>query len=362
MPRVFTNTPASQTRDTPMNDRAVKPAVHHSIPHYAQMEKKRTLNALEAGQISATLYFFRKAGVKCTCNDKTPLLTSEGQLTQPSITQMLFTGATASKPKFTTDDLDLDNNLQIDLDDPNDDIDMELRPLLVGYDANACGCCYGSGYIGGFDIARHFFTSLATPSYIVAKNKMVIDSSTSPHSFVPDDDTAYVQFRLVIPQGSTFVTFRLMDNTDVIAYPDYEVQYQNGNSNWVSTIDLSPLNIGQPVDIRIMTDKTFTHFELLFSLNQAPIYIDFPQLQSSDLEKNLQGDVLETEMYLGPDAVGITKYSVLYDHKYKRLWELHMMTPHLSGTDRRETVFIDATARLIQPQELKALVLRGPQP
>ena len=362
MPRVFVNTPASQTRDTPMNDRAVEPAVHHSIPHYAKMEMKRTLNALKTGQISATLYLFRKAGLRCTCDDKTPLLTTEGQLTQPSIMQTLFTGETASKPKFTTNDLDMNNNIEYDLDDPNDEVDLALNPLIVGYDANACGCCYGSGYVGGFNISRHFFASLAVPSYVVSLGNVVIDSSTSPHSFAPQSSTSYVQFRLTIPKNSKFITFRLMNNTDVVPYTQYEVQYESSTNNWVSTKDLTPLNIGQPVDIRIVGNKVFTHFEILFSLNEAPIYVDFPQLQASDLEKNLQGDSLETEMNLGPDAIGFTKYSLIYDHKYNRLWQCSAFTPHLSGIDRRELVFLDAQVRLVQPQELNATVMRGPYP
>lgn len=357
MPRQLINTRRTLTHDSPMNDRAVKPAVD-SILHYAQMEKKRTLNALEAGQIQGILYNFKEAGLKCTCTTKTTVLSESGDLEAPNIYDYLLTGSTTTKPNFVADDMNLATDSGIDLDDPNDCIDTLTLSGNVGYDANSCACCYGSGYIGGFTISRHFYHTFAVPTKHVLSG-VTIDTSVSPHAFAPEDEQSYVEFSLTVPKDSKFLTFRLMDNDTVVPYANYTVLYQAENLSWVPATDLSALAVGRPVLIRVQTEYVFTHFDVLFRTSDRPIFIDFPQLRGGDLERHLQGTFLETEMNLGPDAVGLTKYSVIYDFKYRRFWQVANLTSHLSGEDRNQVVFLDAEVRLVQDHEILAVVPIG---
>lgn len=348
------------------NTRAVNPTVQ-SIPFYGELQKKKVLNTLEAGQHTAVFFLYRRGGVPCTCSGSNSLLDSNGDMSDSTLAAItsdkfdpidkLVPESKGNVRQFVVSDLDMDEFLDDEDDDfePSEEIDTsdffdDIDANFLEYGAVSCACCYSSGYVGGFDLHNGFRLVVATPSSKGLQGYEISNSSSPYHFHCTSDQDGYVTFEETVPNGCQYAKHRLMNNKHLVPFAEYVVEV-NLNGVWTEVSTLQTLAIGKPIQFRVKSNVDFTHLEINYLFSRKLVYIDMPQFLPSDFSKQLMGeDSKETQINVGADVPLLPKWSILYDSKYKRKWQVREITPVM---DIHHTITsYEITVRMIHEQEI----------
>lgn len=385
MPRYRkTLAPRTRARNSPIVESASKARVF-----FSSRSRHETDNAIKASGITARVYLSKRAGVKCTCFGKeTTVLDLDGNLPD-AVLEGLFspdTAPIAPKPEPTKDETydDLDGNNTFSMvDDTPEVISIDsdgvatTEPVTVNADgfsvdqddfieyleddmgftsesANRCGVCFGIGWVGGYSLFRGNRQVLAVGTENSMTGSTYINKDVSPHKFSAEGlDEVTVAFQMTVPYGAKIISYKLVNNTDIIPEEDYSAFVVDRVENPVMTMDT--LATGRPILLRIKSNEEFTHLELSYNTQGVNIPVDIEQLSTGAFSKSFSDSDVEGTMHIHSDVQQLTKHSILKDSKYGRMWYVKNVTPHQQNTTS-EVITWSADVRLIQPHEIFALL------
>lgn len=266
-------------------------------------------------------------------------------------------------------DADVDDILSMadNFEDP-DDAARQKQPSLArlyGGEKTPCGICFGSGFVGGYQL--HAGTRIvldASQSYPTELVDCEVSRTTAPYSFVIErSGTKFVQWTVPLPTYFHSVLGVAVRN-NVAPAVGFIIEAHTGNGTWMPLTPqyLNALN-GTPttltVRVRPVTSDapgtsqfTFTHVELMVQI-ASPLMINMPTFASTlDYE---QFDVLQTLSGVEfPASIPLLdREAVLVDKKYNQAWSVVEVESRRTG--KNQTFNNVVSLRLIQQYETKFL-------
>jgi len=256
------------------------------------------------------------------------------------------TNPLAPKRQRPNEDYDLDDEFGAD------DMEEDLANDVLGAGSTACGVCFGIGYVGGYNVL-YGQRIIADATYgDLRPDRVEINRSTSPNSFIILDASGTLDFNLNIPTAATrFASIRLFNNQDEI-YSPHSITVQV-NSAWVipSGRNISLIADGRYRLWRITGNSLlqFTHLEIEVHYTED-LYIDFPRFTENFDPKELTS-IAATIIAVPPVTANLPARSVIRDGLYDRLWRINDLQ---NFSDSLGNVHgYDCNASLIQENDLE---------
>lgn len=325
----------NHTSMTPLNERLRRTRVDKQHEFYAGVERRYMENTLAASGIKGTVYLYLKQGIRCTCSQQSSLLNANGELETTSV-ERVIQGVYGPTTRVAFDANDLDFNEEVD----NPDFPQDVEPTefdlvdLTGFDTARCACCFGSGYVGGFELTNGFRLVLDTQAEHDTDHTLI--TSENPNAFSGGTYCDWPCELSAFP-GQRLAGIRLWNKDVLISESDYSYTLPA---------------FGIPGTFHVETNQTFTHAEIQLSF--GPLDIDITQVDSV-LYPELNGTNGTPQVYLPPN-VPITKFSVIRDWKYGRAWQVTNVQMHYNNHGK--AVFWQCDCRLVQQHELLNLLLK----
>lgn len=386
------------------------------IEHLVSSVNRKHQEALATDGVSGWLFTKVRAGLPCTCQTRelveTPISLSEdsatvtqvsssmGSVNAPHIRSFRISDyhetAGNSSIKITREGTDLksiherrmakpDNFRDEDMvpveqdnaiddilamadgfTDPDDDArQKQIMPRLYGGEKTRCGICFGSGFVGGYQLHGGQRIVLdASQTYETSLENCEVDATTSPSSFVIErTGNKWVEWQLAVPTYfEKVLAINVYDNVEPAVGRIIEAHTGNGVWTELSTSFLESLRgIATILHVRVRpvtsaptftNQLRFTHVELLYQLT-ATLKVDLPSLPKSvDFE---QFDVLQTlsGVEFPASIPNLDREAVFVEDKYRQAWAVtEIEQKQTSGYQIFNNV---VSLRLIQQYETKYL-------
>ncbi len=360
------------------NTKAVPVAIDR-IKTVAPIVQERYHNAFQVNGFPCVVYNKMYTGVKCSCtlgresSPVLPLLDDKGNAAPDHIQSMLMDSgfgiedygirpnqeragkvftvdSNNTKKKSFQPDVDLGNPLSTEVEADLNSSFLELEPDRAT--TGKCGICFGTGFVGGFNVhngMRLVFSSVSEHNAF----GYTVDQMVTPHSFSQNDPSGYVDFRVTLPFGATRLdALNFWNNQTLLS----GVTAQIGQT----TTGLVPLDkasllahcIGTPVVIRISGCAQFTHVEIQFNLTGETTYLEYPHFtKTGDL--NVLDAVGNVQILVSPKVYNVQPWDIivdLHDRSSPRYWRV---LDNTDFKDRNANVHgWEVNARLVQPYEI----------
>lgn len=374
-------------RVLPANQRAVDVArqeIQRLIPAHAQ----RTHNALAVGGYESIIYLRKTTGQHCACKRKSKevhsRLDQDGNLS-PGLIETLITGdqsgpvayGTSYRNRDTYFDVDQSvedlvdpfnrsgksaipdaNRMTVDSQDNNsgtlleDDGLEELvtGPVLdyggTGLTDNSCPICFGTGFVGGYDLLSGY-RSVLSYQHPSCSSSGVIDLN----AFVPTITCDQITFTVLLPPAVAVDAFKVYSVREIMR-PTITV---DGNAV-LGPKQLLPYCDGTEHTIELKWDSlvNFTHLEIQLQTADS-IPIDFPKTTRQSLQTVIDnyGDM---QIQVSPFVPLLRPGDVVAESTLGRNFMVKNVSPHIDI--RAHALGWEADIRVIQPQELTWLLPR----
>lgn len=365
----------SNRRLNPQNSKVVKVA-QDTIKNTAAISQERYWNAFQVNGYTCTVYNKLSQGRLCTCsmsekhNVMKPILDEEGNAPQ-SVIQTLLNGgldhgiydySPLSRPENPTPSitklktkrditertledtaLDLDEFIEEEYDEDF------LNNDLSSTSTNRCGICYGSGYVGGFNICfgnRFVFDStwpeIKYHGYSVHQEKV-------PYLFKSISHNAYIEFRVTLPASVASInSFRLLCNFDTI-HGTITASVDGTDYFELTEQNLREYCLGRPVIIRVSNAEIFSHLEIELNLSEEPTLLEYPKITKTG-DVSVIDDIGDVTIYVSPKIAEIKPKDIIVDNTLGKIWRVVGNNDH---KDKNYNIHgWEITARVVQPMEL----------
>ena len=327
---------------------------------YAEVQSRRYEKALSASGIRSVVYSVKRAGRKCTCIPSATVLDDKGMMSAEEVREIGRTvqGSWGDNKGVEYDAANLDMEIdRLDLDgsvsDGNTDLEEAdflgegvhedvLPDPFAGFGQTRCGVCFGTGYVGGYDVGKGTRIVLDAHANVENMRGLRTKTSSNPNEFFLFEDTGSLSFVRAFPPAnrSDVSMFRLWNN-DVPLEPDKFI--------WMNKKEFLD---GSRNSLDVETHSSFTHAEIQFVNGLA--FVDMGQPEER-FDAVLTGQYSSASFNL-PADVAANAQGIIRESKYNRAWQIVSVTTHrASGT----TIFHEAEARLVAQHELFHL-LPGP--
>lgn len=357
----------------PRNIIAARQDIARQHEHYAQIYQRSYSEALRASGIQGQVYAALTGGVKCTCFMEASVLDDDGNMSDRAINEVLerHVRSSSTEPKPDTRRIYKAVDLDLDIDVPDyatleladDDLDdyETLEDINPGYGQNRCGICFGTGYVGGYQIANGHRSVVDTQTDPMLSQHYELVTSEQPHElrYVGEADSSgnlplgTVTFTLTVPKQATqhLATVRVWNNDCPLDTTDYSLIWrtERGNS---TTLDGWLLDMtSDTCQATVISNKTLTHLELQFVFaNEDNVqWLDMPQVPAAMFEPDLLGQRVTATLNL-PHSAGANNRSIVRESKFGRTWQLSEVTPHYDN--KGIVAFVEAEARLVGQNEV----------
>lgn len=360
------------------NTKAVPVAIDR-IKTVAPIVQERYHNAFEVNGFPCVVYNKMYAGLKCSCtlgreeSPVLPLLDDNGNAAPDHIQSILMGSdfgiedygirpnqekegkpfvidSNNTKKKTFQPDHQLDNPLSTDVEANLNSTFLELEADRAS--TGKCGICFGTGFVGGFNVHNGMRLVVSSVSEHTAFG-YTVDQMVTPHSFSQDDPSGYVDFLVTLPFGATRLdALNIWNNQTNLT----EVNAFIG----LSTTGLVPLDktsllahcTGTPVVIRVSGCVQFTHVEIQFNLTNETTYLEYPHFtKTGDL--NVLDAVSNVQILVSPKVYQVQPWDIivdLHDRSAPRYWRVMDNTDF---KDRNANVHgWEVNARLVQAYEI----------
>ena len=312
----------------PQNTRLTQVAKQHEF--YAKIQQQYVQNALSASGIYCVIFKLVSGGKRCTCSGHASLLDNNGDLTASgllSITQSIqnLYGDT-KRVSFKANDMNIDllsDTGEVFEDYADEPVQPEDLLEYGSFNQDYCSICYGSGYIGGYQLQPGFRLVLDTQS--VVNTDHTLDTSNNPMFY---HSGTYADFEALIPLHSKLQVRLFNNDTEVLNFTFKEIP--NGTQG-ILTIE---------------TKEAFTHIEL--SELRGYIPCDFAQLPETFGEDLLGAGTTAT--FIVGHTTSVTKNSLLIESKFGRMWQVQNVNSFYDNSGI--LIQYELEARLVAQHEL----------
>jgi len=365
----------TNARVIPANNRAVDVA-KTALEGVVDIQQRRYLNAFRVQGYPGLLYSRLQSGLRCSCQSSgkqiKTLLDEDGNADVGTINQLL-TGAQFGVSDYGsskelneqtskdgmrkhdgTFDIKASGEYPNEFDDfsngdngPNPEFDLDdivngFDTSMMGLTEASCCVCFGTGYVSGYQ-AFNTNRQVLTPDLVTSDGH--IDYQSKPFVGVCKS----FQSKITIPRGTLDIDAFLLWNN-------------NERVNFTFTLDgvvgtrqlVMRMADGKPHDLQVFVKgERWTHFELQFNISREQAWFEFPRLsKGNDLS------FLETtepfQIILSPNIPILQAEDIITDSTFG-LHYIVQGTP-LWNTRNRHTLGWECQVRVIQPQELYALL------
>lgn len=315
----------------PKNDRLRREHLPAQRSVLAEASARGYDTALLASGYTGLIFVAKNSGIECTCAKTTSLLTEDGGLKPTSIdriTQNLYNSP--ERITFHATDIEPAKLDPEEWDEEPLDGEVDLT-TYTGFFQTRCGCCYGTGFVGGFDLIDGYHNCFQTP----LETDFTAQLSVNPNRY---SGGTYATFLICIPviNRETHVFGLRLWNKDETIDPKH--------------FSYNDLKGGFEEILEIKTQHDFTHVEIQITpITASPI--NFPQVPEEFL-LDARGDKQNTTFYL-PSGVALTRFSLIREFRYNRVWQVVQVIPHYDTIDnRKHLIYQSAECRLAMQEEL----------
>ncbi len=236
----------------------------------------------------------------------------------------------------------VEHDLSTDVNEYTSDFDQ----ALLGHSDINCPICFGSGFIGGFNLLhgyRKIFTFQDTSMVLPATAFIGMELD------IPTITTTEVSWTFVLPFGVVNVdAFRLWDETEPVT--EFVAKVDTTHT-LTSEFDLYQFCDGKPhtLSLQFNQETTFTHLEL--QVNQSTFSANFALPKTG---KGSNRAVLESmdpfTVFLSPLVPAVKPLDVIVESTYGKV--LHVKTTTGQNDHHLTTLGWEVDVRPTQPQEL----------
>jgi hypothetical protein len=399
---------------TPRNDKAVRVATT-SLQQMAPLFQKQYENALEVNGYDCLYFMIKRTGRVCTCRSApaqtqtgTVQLDDDGKASPEDINRIL-TGSdfkinsygptnksgfddlqiglstseeqapgksrSSSKRGKTMDDFEASSvdisipnsrNQGYETDDPAIESDND-NPIGHGTDL-ACAVCFGTGFVGGFDLFRGVKITCDTTHEPSTITGLRLKNTVHPYVFESFKVGATADFKVLLPRGAVSIeSVRVFENTSTL-WGGYKIEVFD--DVWTTPVELTGMGpqllqfcTGRECTVRLtVTDKAaasldspfrFSHIDIQVLMSDVPTRIDYPHFNHTSDPAVLDG-TQEVSLNLPPTVPYCYPNDMVFDKQTHKLWRIE------SSEDFTDRILnphgYTCQARLVQPFELLSLV------
>lgn len=356
-------------------------------------------NALQVNGYEILVYNEMKTGRQCSCSrsvdigPSAPLLDEKGNATQEHIAELLegssfkikryasrdgaFDGSTIEKQhnilgdttSHIQDDVSTGTSTLVD-----DHMNMsEFETPLSSFDNGMCGVCFGTGYVGGFNILggqRH----IIEPDYGVdALSFVEVVKSELPYkwrfngealnfSLTNTNDWGFIEWTMTLPYGlDSLDALRVFDNFISLKTPKKLYWYNTLSTNWEPL--LSETKYVDQIKYTILADKgkrvkfrlympggtEVTHIEFQYRLSSSNFFAEYPRLTETG-DMSLMESMDAVQLVVSPLVIDLKPRDIIVDTVFGKYWKV--TNSNYFNDVKRNVLGWDVNARLIQPNEV----------
>lgn len=399
----------TNNRILPANSRAADVA-NKALQEIIPVQQRRYQAAFRVMGVPCILYHFLKQGERCTCQSSQKILKArlngEGKASAGTINELITGGdvfsfspygsdvketsqskretfgidAMFDKHQITSpedptwpyqgtidivrnsnrshDELTATNNARIEdeesygdngrvLPESIDDLVGDFDASAVGFTDVACPVCFGSGFIGGYQIYRGWRKVFAASESTLELGPLAtFELETKPWTINTAGDP--IKFQTVLPKGALSIDVIKVWNM----YKPIPFQLAIDGTLVQGPRDFLKKCDGLPHELHIQllqSNQHLTHVEVQLNMSQDVVYFEFPRLnKSSDLS------ILERtqpfQIVFPPDLPHLESNDVIVDQLYGKF--LIVQDVNTWNDQRRQVLGWECNVRPTQPAEL----------
>ena len=318
---------------------------------YGEVQYRRYQKAVSASGIRSLVYAFKKGGKRCTCVPSASILNEQGEMSEEGISSIgrivqndwgPNKGAEYDAVDLALDVKRLDSDGSESAGDEGvdetsffeEDLMADPDPF-AGFGQTRCGICFGSGYVGGYDLGKGMRVVLDTQAEIDVLRGFEVSTSDNPNSFSLKENNGSVELsgRFPSTRRAMLTMFRVWNNDIPLKTDEYE---------WVNEDEFKNRRRDR---LELNVSSTFTHIETQFRTGTS--WVDLSQPEER-FDAVLTGQY-NTASFNVPADVAVNPMSIIKESKYNRTWQVVSTTAHRNGGI---TVFHESEARLVAQHEL----------
>lgn len=229
-----------------------------------------------------------------------------------------------------------------------DDLVGNFDAAAVGFTDVACPICFGSGFIGGYQIYRGWRKVLAASESTIELGPLAtFELETKPWTVNTGDDRL-VKFNVTLPKGALSIDTLKVWNM----YKPVPFQMAIDGNLIRNPRDFLKQCDGKAHEIQIQLlqgNQRFTHVEMQVNMSQNVVYFEFPRIsKSSDLA--LLERTQPFQIVFPPDLPHLNSNDVIVDQLYGKF--LIVQDVNLWNDQRRQVLGWECNVRPTQPAEL----------
>lgn len=260
----------------------------------------------------------------------------------PNTGTITYSGFGPNGPAAMDDDLE---TLIFD-DDKFDNLSLGLRDC-------ACPVCFGSGYVGGFQV----FNGWRKVINFQWEEIELFDSNINYDIDVPSITGNAAEFKIQFPRGASHVDSLKVWNFNRVVPASFSV---DGNL-LTSDSDLLRFFDGQIHTVRVeLTHNydevlTWTHIEIQVHQSEDVAYLDFPKMTKSSIQSKIES-FSDVQLVVSPLVPVIRTLDIVADSTYNKIFQVKDCT--WWNDKKLTTLGWDCNARPVQPAELYSMLPR----
>jgi hypothetical protein len=350
------------------NERAIDHA-RRSISTLGEVAQRQNANAILPDGRLALFYQIKLSGQRCTCCATTPqVLDEHGNMPNNVLNQVLSTDVIITEIDFE-DKVNTNNNVEdifisdasgdvvlfeTDSNSGDDETDLEIAVdpdaiedtsiynLLPAFATN-CPVCYGTGYVGGFDVL--YGTRYVLEAFRSETSGQILYEKPVAVSLLPKD---YVIFNVVLPlQTKSIVTLQLWNRRHRINLPMYIDDTLVNTHNFLNVCKEKNL-LGKSVSIKVVNpfnEVNITHLE--FQSYTKDLFIDISNTENMPTNEFYQLGSITVVMPPVTDNPNLVGSIIAVGGRHVRV------TSANNTTDWNDRVWhIELQTRPVQPYEV----------
>ena len=275
-------------------------------------------------------------------SDNTPIVGSQLDVwdtdpNNPNATTILDSGFGPNGPLGNDDELE---DLIVD-SDRFDQLGLGLRDC-------ACSVCFGSGFVGGFQV----FNGWRKVINFQWENLNLFDGVINYEDDIPSVTATHAAFDIQLPKGAIGVDALKVWNYNRIKEASITVD----GVQLICDSDILPFFDGDThqVDVYVLTDDpTWTHIEIQVYQSEDFAYLDFPKMTKTSVQAKIES-FQDVQLVVSPLVPLVRSLDVVADSTYNKIFQVKDST---WWNDKKRVILgWECNVRPTQPTELYSLL------
>ncbi|QRE00254.1 hypothetical protein [Burkholderia phage BCSR5] len=227
-----------------------------------------------------------------------------------------------------------------------DDLVGEFDSFRAGFGDASCPICFGTGYIGGYQVYQGHRTVYGVDDVVLPATAS-IDMTARPFKAL----TSGFKVRTVLPRGAlTLDVFRVMNGNKIVP-----TRFSIDGVILKNPLQVLKLCDGLPHIIEAVFDAEFTHFEFQANVSKESTYFEFPRLSSSS-DTAVLDQTNPFQIIMSPLVPSVLPLDIIQESMRGKM--LIVMNVNDWNTRSRNVLGWECEVRVLQPMELQQLLPR----